>query len=73
MKYALLILISLTLTACGNGIPSSTKTDEMKTRCIYGVEYFVFKEKRGYQGFGFMTVKYRRDGSVATCADQFSN
>lgn len=67
MKYVLLVLVSFALYGCADGLPSSTRTDEIKTRCIDGVEYFVFRETLGNQGFGFMSVKYRRDGSVASC------
>jgi hypothetical protein len=63
----LLGVLLVSLSGCSKGMESSTKTSEMKTRCIDGVKYIAFKELSGYQGFGFMTAKFKRDGSVETC------
>ena len=55
------------LSACSDGMKASTRIDEMKTSCIDGVEYIVFKEVRGNHSYGFMTVKFNRDGNIETC------
>ena len=70
-KSKLLIVIFsvllVSLSGCSKGMESATKTSDMKIRCIDGVKYIAFKEFSGNQGFGFMTAKFKNDGSVETC------
>tara|TARA_R110000751_G_scaffold73408_1_gene148416 strand:+ start:2926 stop:3147 length:222 start_codon:yes stop_codon:yes gene_type:complete len=67
LLIVLLSVLLVSLSGCSKGMESATKINEMKTRCIDGVKYIAFKELSGNQGFGFMTVKFKRDGSVETC------
>lgn len=67
MKAILTLPVILLLVGCVDGMDPSTKTEDIKTRCIEGVQYVIFKEMSGNQGFGFMTVKHDRDGSVLLC------
>jgi hypothetical protein len=67
LLIVLLSVLLVSLSGCSRGMDSATKTNDMKIRCIDGVKYIVFKESSGNQGFGFMTAKFKRDGSVETC------
>ena len=62
-----LSVLLVSLAGCSQGDQADTYTSEVKTRCIGGVNYYLFTERRGYKGFGFMAVKYRKDGTVSLC------
>lgn len=75
VKHRKQLLVAITISAllvsttgCSKGMEPATETRKMKTRCIDGVEYIVFREISGYQGYGFMSAKFNRDGSIATCS-----
>jgi len=65
MKAIILILASLLIVACDKepGADGSTQ----KTVCIDGVKYVYFKSISGNQGFGYMSVKFNREGKVELC------
>lgn len=67
MKKTILIAAFL-LGGCTGGGNADTETDEIKTRCLDGVSYYLFNESFGYVGSGYMAPKYNRDGSLALCA-----
>jgi len=64
---ASMLSVLLAVSGCSTGNPSSTSSNEMKTRCIDGVTYFLFKETSGYSGHGYMSPKFKRDGSLSLC------
>ena len=65
-KIALLIAITLSLSACGNGMKINTK-DSYITICIDGVTYIAFKETVGNLGYGFLSVKLNRESKIIEC------
>jgi len=67
MKYQFIIIILLLITGCSAGEESSTRTEEIKTRCIDGVVYYLSREAERYIGYGYMSPKYKQDGSVVIC------
>lgn len=70
-KVILFCLLSLFLFGCEGKTKETINTDKMKTICIEGVSYFYFKEHHiaGYKGYGFMSVKFNKDGTVSTCEE----
>lgn len=66
-KLALLIAITLSLSACDDNVEIKTK-GSYGTICIDGVTYVAFKEMRGYQGYGFLSVKLNRDSKIIECS-----
>lgn len=68
-KIILCVVLCVSLVGClsESGRRSSTSTDEIRVRCIRGVEYYIFNEWAGNVGFGYMSPKYNRDGRVSTC------
>jgi len=65
MKAIILILASLLIVACDKepGAQGSTQ----KIACIDGVKYVYFKSASGNQGYGYMSVKFNREGKVELC------
>lgn len=66
---SLILLVILVLAGCSEGRPVNTNKQEMKTQCLGGVTYYLFRESQGYNGYGFMSPKYGRDGKVVLCDD----
>jgi uncharacterized lipoprotein len=66
-KVIIAIALLMVLAACTSGNSSRTDARDFRTQCLDGVEYYVTTETSGYSGYGFMTVKYNRDGTVETC------
>lgn len=67
-NWSIVFLIMLGgLVACSTGNKAKTNTEELQIRCISGVTYFLFSEYNGNTGFGYMSPKYNRDGSINTC------
>lgn len=64
-----IMLILLLLSGCISGEEPITKIGNMKTICLDGVTYYCFTESVGYQGYGFMSVKFNKDGTVHTCGE----
>ena len=71
MKYLLILSVCVVLSICAgcNGYSSSTKKEDRKVVCIEGVEYFLWRESFGHAGFGYMSVKFKKDGNVSTCGN----
>lgn len=62
------LALVLTTTACKDMKDSAPPpTNKAMVMCIDGVSYVVFKEGRGYRGFGYMSVKLDRDSKVILC------
>lgn len=66
-KIILIFLATLALTACGTPDPGADNGRGYNTICIDGVKYLYFKGQSGYQGFGYMSVKFNSEGNVETC------
>ena len=66
-KLALLIAITLSLSACDDVDKIKTK-DSYNTICIDGVTYVAFKEMSGNQGYGFLSVKLNRESKIIKCS-----
>ena len=70
MKKLLLLSIIVILSACDNRSKSSAVTEpEMSTRCLNGVQYYLFQELEGsgYKGYGYMAPKYNQEGTLELC------
>ena len=65
-KLALLIAITLTLSACSDGM--EIKTKGFRPICIDGVTYVAFKEMSGNQGYGFLSVMLNRESKIIECS-----
>ena len=65
-KLALLIAVTLSLSACADNVGIKTK-GSYSTICIDGVTYVAFKEMAGNQGYGFMSVKLNRESKIIEC------
>ena len=65
-KLALLIAISLSLSACSDNAEIKSK-GRYNTLCIDGVTYVAFKETVGYSGYGFLSVKLNRESKIIEC------
>jgi hypothetical protein len=66
-KVIIAISFLMVLAGCTTGESSRTETGEFKTRCLDGVTYYVTSETIPYKGYGYMSVKFNRDGTVETC------
>jgi hypothetical protein len=62
----LLIAITLSLSACSDGVEIKTKS--FRPVCIDGVTYVAFKEMAGNQGYGFLSVKLNRESKIIECS-----
>ena len=65
MRFLILIAAVLAMTACSSGDTAMTKAQDMKTRCLRGVEYYIFREIAGNAGFGYMSPVYVRRGNTS--------
>jgi hypothetical protein len=69
-KTALLLAVAwsaVLVAGCSGTQDPSREAGEARTTCIDGVEYLYFKGQSGYAGFGYMSVKFNRDSTVALC------
>lgn len=67
-KLLILLTLVLATTACKDMKDSTPPpTNTVMVMCIDGVSYVVFKEGRGYRGFGYMSVKLDKDSKVIPC------
>lgn len=67
-KLLILLPLVLATTACKDMKDSAPPpTNKEMVMCIDGVSYVVFKEGRGYRGFGYMSVKLDKDSKVIPC------
>ena len=65
---AVLVLSSL-LVSCSTGQEANTSTKDMKTICLDGVTYYLFRETRLSKGYGFMSVKLDRESKIIPCTE----
>lgn len=63
------MLILLLVAGCSTGDDSMTATANMKTTCLDGVTYYLYRERSGYSGYGYMSVKFNKDSTVNTCGN----
>lgn len=69
MRIIILLILAVCISGCSTGNESMTKKKEMKTRCLAGVVYYNFREQAGNAGFGYMSPKFNKNGTIATCED----
>lgn len=64
-----ILSISTVLASCGDSTEDSVKhiKNSYDIVCIDGVKYIIASRFSGYKGYGYMSVKYNADGTVATC------
>jgi len=67
LLIVLLSVLLVSLSGCGKGNKARTTESEMQTKCIGGVEYYLFSEFYVYDGYGFMAPKYKKDGTISLC------
>ena len=67
MKSILLLCIVMLVAGCSSGDKARTSTEDVQTRCLNGVEYYLFRESNGNAGYGYMAPKFNRDGNVEQC------
>lgn len=65
MNKIILIVLSMFLIACDSE-PGESGSNQ-KITCIDGVKYVYFKSGSGNQGYGYMSVKFNREGNVELC------
>lgn len=71
--YKKIILLLLTVSSflmvgCAvESDPSHFDEKKFSTQCLDGVVYYISREDVRTRGFGYMSVKYDRDGTVETC------
>ena len=70
MKRILTILVLATaLISCSTGNEAMTSKENMKTVCLDGVTYYLFRESNYSEGYGFMSVKFDRESKVVPCSE----
>ena len=69
MKSVIILLAALLVSACSTSEPIEAEVSEMHILCLENVEYYVFRERRGYTGWGYMSVKFNADGKVSSCEE----
>jgi hypothetical protein len=66
-KNIILLTLAACISGCSTGNEALTIEKEMKTQCIAGIVYYIFRETAGNLGFGYMSPKFNKDGTIATC------
>lgn len=72
-KILTLLVLAFVFAGCDTsqtGVDTMTDTQKMRIVCLDGVEYYLYREGAGYAGYGYMSVKFNRDGTIATCYDK---
>lgn len=70
MKKILTILVlAITLVGCSSGDKARTSKEDMKTVCLDGVTYYLFRESNYSEGYGFMSVKLDRESKIVPCSE----
>lgn len=64
---ASLLTAVLAVSGCSTGDNAATTKENMRTVCLDGVTYYLFKERAGYAGWGYMSVKLDRNSKVVLC------
>ena len=68
-KLFSLVLVTLTLSACKVERETVITPQGMRAVCLGGVSYYLFSEASGYQGYGYMSVRFKPDSTVVTCEE----
>jgi hypothetical protein len=66
MVFKVTIVAALLLFGCTGGATLKIEGD-MEERCLDGVIYYFSTKTAMYSGYGYMSVKFNRDGTVARC------
>jgi hypothetical protein len=74
-KIIILSILIISLSACCQGNEPMTQEKKKKetarvvinTLCLNGVEYYFLLNVYYQHGFGYMSPKFNRDGTIATC------
>ena len=70
MKIILTIIVLATaLVSCSTGREAMSPKKEMKTVCLDGVTYYLFRENNYSEGYGFMSVKFDRESKIVPCSE----
>lgn len=62
-------LLLFALSGCSTGNNAATKKKDMKTVCLDGVTYYLFSERLGNGGYGYMSVKLDKYSKIVPCTD----
>lgn len=66
MRAIALIVLLVFMVGCVQKKEDYTPEEEIRVKCVNGVEYYLFRESL-HAGYGYMAVKYTREGSVSFC------
>jgi len=67
MRAIALIVLLVFMAGCVHKEESHTEPEEVRIKCINGVEYYIFREAVLNRGYGYMAVKYTREGNISFC------
>ena len=68
-KILAIFVLAIALVGCSTGDKASTSKEDMKTVCLDGVTYYLFRESNYSEGAGFMSVKFDRKSKVVPCSE----
>jgi len=68
-KILAIFVLSIVLVSCSSGDKARTSKEDMKTVCLDGVTYYLFRESNYSEGYGFMSVKFDRESKVVPCSE----
>lgn len=60
-------LVALALNSYQKNDAPEIESASLRTKCIDGVRYFVFRENGGNRAAGYMSPKYTYDGNIELC------
>lgn len=66
-KYITMLLVTIMLMFNMGCMKTDVEPTKFKTICLDGVTYYILKQKSGYSGYGFMSVKFDRNSKVVLC------
>lgn len=70
MREFIILLIlagTVSISGCNKDNERMTKKREMKTQCLEGVVYYSYAQRIDYAGCGYMSPKFNKNGTIATC------
>jgi uncharacterized lipoprotein YehR (DUF1307 family) len=62
-----LSVLLVSLSGCNDDGQVRTADNEIKVKCVQGVNYYLFKEASGNRGYGYMAPKYKTNGELSLC------